>query len=415
MRPVTKLTQRKQSRAARTCPGILLFYSLIAPLGVGFATEPCAVPQHRTVKSFTNDPDEINLHISIDISDFAPSRLACLGAALKKAYPGRSVSASIFGSYEAAQHYTAIDQELAPLEIWAQEQLHAEFSYDKWDGEEFVKILPGGQGRGHDSRWDTRINLPVSGTPTCNLAISSRCLLAFEPIFYTRREDKRNGEGSVTVLGALQPDGSLTELRAIDTRANVPDQRAEFVDHVLNNLKTWHFAPAARPELFRITYRFASLPGWTVNFHLPEEVVVRCGDCGRTTPRGTFVGHFRRTDGPGILILGGLIGFAALVFCFGNPRCKRFALAGLVSPIAASLVFLIGLFVLADMNPATGIGAQYVFTGKEQDPTTFDNTFWLGSTAATFLLCGFACVKVQEFWGALVERGRRKRVSRAPG
>jgi len=96
-----------------------------------------------------------------------------------------------------------------------------------------------------------------------------------------------------------------------------------------------------------------------------------------------------------------MIGFAALLFCLSEPRFKRFALAVLVSPLAASMVFLIGLFVLADMNPAAEYGAEYIPTGKEHDPTALDNALWLGSTAATFLFCGFACIKVQKFWGAL--------------
>jgi hypothetical protein len=258
--------------------GVQLLCAIIAVSATLSAAQPCAIPQYRIAKNLA-DADEVYLDISVPVDDLAPSRLACLAGALKKAYPGRSVRASLFTSDEAAQHYFPGALELSPIQEWSQYQLHGEVYYDKWDGEEYVKILPGGRGWDYDPRWDTRINLPLSGTPACTLAANSRCLLAFEPINYPSREHKRNGEGSVTVLGALQPEGSLKEVRAVDARASVPDQRVELVDYVLNNLRTWHFEPAARPEPFRITYRFSG-QGWGVKFQLPGEVMVRCGGCG---------------------------------------------------------------------------------------------------------------------------------------
>ena len=82
--------------------------------------------------------------------------------------------------------------------------------------------------------------------------------------------------------------------------------------------------------------------------------------------------------------------------CMGTPKLRRYALAAFVSPIAASLVCLIGLFYLADMNPANEYGASYVPTGKEHDPTNTDFLLWLVSTALTFLATALICIKVQK-------------------
>ena len=111
-------------------------------------------------------------------------------------------------------------------------------------------------------------------------------------------------------------------------------------------------------------------------------------------------------DGLGIPILGGLIGFVALMVCTSDPRFRRFALAAIISPLAASLVFVIGSFLLADMNLAREYGAQYTPTGKEHDPTTFDTCLWLGSTVVTFFLSAFVCVWAQRIWAGITKRLR---------
>jgi hypothetical protein len=143
---------------------------------------------------------------------------------------------------------------------------------------------------------------------------------------------------------------------------------------------------------------------YEIAVYLPEPQNAMLWSVDAEPPRDRFVRYDQSMDGIGIPILGGIIGFAALVFCLSTPRFKRFALAAFVSPLAASTVFLIGLFVLADMNPALEYGAHYIPTGRQHDPTALDNALWLASTAATFLFCGLACVKAQKFWGKLVER-----------
>ena len=114
-------------------------------------------------------------------------------------------------------------------------------------------------------------------------------------------------------------------------------------------------------------------------------------------------------DGIGVPLLGAAVGFAAVIVCLNVPRLRRFALAALISPFVASLVFLVGLFMLADMNPAIEYGTQYTPTGREHDPTMFNNVLWLGSTGMTFVLSGVVCLKAQQIGVRIIQRVRSAR------
>jgi hypothetical protein len=77
------------------------------------------------------------------------------------------------------------------------------------------------------------------------------------------------------------------------------------------------------------------------------------------------------------------------------PPFRRFALAAFVSPIVSSVVFLLGSWILSDMNPCVEYGYSCVPKGGH-DPTRLDVSLWLLCVAATFLLSGFVCFKVQQ-------------------
>ena len=91
-------------------------------------------------------------------------------------------------------------------------------------------------------------------------------------------------------------------------------------------------------------------------------------------------------DGILILIVGVLVSVSLGFVCLVVPRLRRFLLAALASPFLTSIVFLLGAFVLADMNPAREYGAAYIQTGKEYDPTKLDYGLWLLAVVATFAL-----------------------------
>ena len=109
-------------------------------------------------------------------------------------------------------------------------------------------------------------------------------------------------------------------------------------------------------------------------------------------------------DGLGIPILGGLASLFAFLVCLLVRRLRRYSLAALVSPFASSLAFLVGMFVLADMNPAAEYGPSYTPTGQEHNPTTGQIVFWLGSVAVTFLVSGFLGIKIQQILHKVLRR-----------
>ena len=82
------------------------------------------------------------------------------------------------------------------------------------------------------------------------------------------------------------------------------------------------------------------------------------------------------------VLLSLVLGFVRLVV----PRLRRFLLAALVSPFLSSVVFLLGAFVLADMNPARDYGAAHILTGREHNPTRLDYGLWLLAVMTTFLI-----------------------------
>jgi len=68
----------------------------------------------------------------------------------------------------------------------------------------------------------------------------------------------------------------------------------------------------------------------------PPQVWVACGAAAGAAPvrsRGGDSRYDQGVDGIGIPILGGMIGFAALLFCLSEPRFKRFALASSSHPL----------------------------------------------------------------------------------
>jgi len=83
---------------------------------------------------------------------------------------------------------------------------------------------------------------------------------------------------------------------------------------------------------------------------------------------------------------------------------QRFALAALVSPFLSSIVFIVGSFILSDMNPAAEYGSAYVPNGMEHNPTNGETALWLLSVVLMFLMSAFVCVKLQRIFVWIVRR-----------
>jgi hypothetical protein len=103
----------------------------------------------------------------------------------------------------------------------------------------------------------------------------------------------------------------------------------------------------------------------------------------------------------GIPILGCIVGVGGMTICLIFPGLRRFALAALASPFAASVVFFFGTLIVADMDLAAEHGSGYTLKGYEHGPTTFDYWLYFGSPTLTFLASFPLLVKVQQFAGRL--------------
>jgi len=91
-------------------------------------------------------------------------------------------------------------------------------------------------------------------------------------------------------------------------------------------------------------------------------------------------------DGLLIPIIGVLASAVLGFVCLIVPGLRRFLLAAIASPFLTSIIFLLGAFVLADMNPAREYGTAYIPTGHEHDPTKLDYGLWMLAVIATFAL-----------------------------
>jgi hypothetical protein len=71
-------------------------------------------------------------------------------------------------------------------------------------------------------------------------------------------------------------------------------------------------------------------------------------------------------------MIGRLVGVGGITICLIFPSLRCFALAALISPFAASVVFFIGTLIIADMDVAAEHGSGFTLKGSDHGPTTLD-------------------------------------------
>jgi hypothetical protein len=77
-------------------------------------------------------------------------------------------------------------------------------------------------------------------------------------------------------------------------------------------------------------------------------------------------------DGILVPIGGVLLGICTTILLLLWRPLRRFALAALIAIPVTSVVFLLGGFIIADMNPAREYGSGYVPNGTEHNPDWFN-------------------------------------------
>lgn len=108
-------------------------------------------------------------------------------------------------------------------------------------------------------------------------------------------------------------------------------------------------------------------------------------------------------DGIGLPILAFLFGTILFLIATARPRFRRFALAAIVAPTLTSFVFLLGSWILSDMDPCVEYGSSCIPDGGRASDG-FDVSLWLMATAVTFVVSAVVCYKIQSIWSRVAYR-----------
>jgi hypothetical protein len=258
-------------------------------LACSISPAECVPPHYREAQVWEKSKTTVLMAVSMQLRDFAPSRLVCLAAAFKQKYPGRSdISIMIFSSHEVAKRYTvgrgdygpvkgAKQRQLQSYVYWIR-QLHAIYVYDNEKREEYIEIKS--LGSDFDSPYDTRIDLPSVESPHCRLEMDGRCLLAIEEILYPADLLKAGVSGTVTLTGTILRNGKIADVKVNDGVVKPGEPRYKLVDEAMKILNSWRFEEAKRQSAFQLSFVYQfdpSLPerGWsTATFALPNQVTI---------------------------------------------------------------------------------------------------------------------------------------------
>ena len=212
------------------------------------------------------------------MGDFTPRKLVCLATSLKERYRDyRNIEINIFSSHRSVQSGIYV-QEFSSETMLTLSQMHAEYRYDADKHEEYVEIMPmaafpGGSSFGPGS-FSTRIDLPVTTTPHCQLEVYSRCVMALQQLPYPAEMLKQKPSGSVTLAATITRAGTVGHVRVVKAESIAANQAVQ-------NLSSWRLEPGPHDEPIQITYSYAidnslrHMDGMQVHWALPHDVSIR--------------------------------------------------------------------------------------------------------------------------------------------
>ena len=251
------------------------------------ASIPCSSPKYRNGATFINDTATVVRSISISLQEFSPSRLVCLASTLRERYQDRDdIMIYIFSSDEASRGPISVP-EVTKEDIKAFAQLHALYVLDADKRQEYVRIMPVGIGTLRalptDGPYSTRIDLPVTNTPHCQLELKSRCLIALEDLHYPAGPLSRSASGKVTLRATITRAGLLKQVRVVKSESAPRGLESVLAKAAAQNLSQWRLEPGARDEPVQIKYSYEvdrSLryeDGPQVRWSLPNEIAISHG------------------------------------------------------------------------------------------------------------------------------------------
>ena len=239
----------------------------------------CPVPSYREGHVWEDSPSSIMMNISLSLNDFAPARVVCLAAALKRRYSGRKqISIFMFSTYDGAKKYDVpfSGDSPKPRINWSLQE-HGSYSFDAAKGEEAVYIMPFGD---QFRTFNTRINLPATSIPPCTLEIAGRCLLALSRIEYPWEALKARSSGTVTLEAVIARDGRVTHVRKVGGVSKEQEGELLLAGSALQNLRDWRFEAVPKEDSIQIAFSYmiedSGNPGtWSFQFDLPRKVDIR--------------------------------------------------------------------------------------------------------------------------------------------
>lgn len=240
------------------------------------ATGQCQAPRHRKGRDYGG-----SVYVSVTATDLTIESLTCLGQTLSEhRRRWKKFQVLFFTSRDAALNFQP-----TPIEIsrvwWAQwaRQLHAGYFRDTEKHEEYLQLMPLGF---EDDSSSTKVVLPASGKPHCQLEVDDRCLTAVDDIIaYPKDALTAKASGSVVLTGTIKRDGRVSGLRVVETKVDGHEGEDSLVNAARQNLMRWQFDAAGSDAAIRITYSYvidASLVGDgepEVYWALPKGITIR--------------------------------------------------------------------------------------------------------------------------------------------
>ena len=212
---------------ARMC-----FCLRVSLLAATTARAQCTAPPYFPVRDFVNPQLGAGLvHIWIPPSEFTLTRIVCLVQTLNNQHPRwNNIVVLLFSSEEAAEYFDAggmsdfldvfdLTGKLLRVENIGRfrRELRGVYVLDVDKHEHQLVITPLGLNGGE--LYETRIELPVTGTPHCRLELSNRCVLALEPIKFRDEALGARVSGTVTLTGQIRRDGTVTDIRVANANS----------------------------------------------------------------------------------------------------------------------------------------------------------------------------------------------------
>jgi hypothetical protein len=242
----------------------------------------CGPPHYKTGRVLEDSKAAVAMYISIPVADFAPQRLVCLAEALKRRYPNRALVFQIFDDHSAAKRLP-VPRELFIEDVpWINRltaHRHAEYYFDPARHEDWLLLLP--DPLKYQSRFNTRIDLPISGPPNCKLGLNGRCLLVLPYVDEPWGDIAHRFSGAVTLAGTIARDGRIRSLRVASARVNPSEFQRVLTLAAVRNLESWRFEPSKQEDALQATYsyRLVSSVGRTPPVLSPQmNVRIELGD-----------------------------------------------------------------------------------------------------------------------------------------